>query len=167
MEVITKGRAVFTLVCWAMVLVGACAPAAPNSPSPTVAGDAERELLALEQQWYDAYLRGDVAALERIEAGDFLLVTGDDSVPGTKAQQLQNIGNRTAETRQRLAAVRRRLSEPTIRVYGDAAVVHGISVEAAPGEPEDRALYTGVWVRRDGRWQIVNAQWTELPGVRP
>jgi ketosteroid isomerase-like protein len=53
-----------------------------------------------------------------------------------------------------------------IRVYGDTAVVTGIVHVNATIKGEDRILhlrYLNVWVKRDGSWQLVARQATNLP----
>ena len=56
--------------------------------------------------------------------------------------------------------------EHDIRIYGDTAVVigrwRGLGVNN--GEAFDyRARYVSVWLRRDGRWQMVSDQSTPIP----
>ena len=48
-----------------------------------------------------------------------------------------------------------------VRVLGDAAIATGIVVTTdTTGTTLDRAVFTDVFVHRDGRWQAVNAQET-------
>jgi len=58
-----------------------------------------------------------------------------------------------------------------VRVYGETAVVTGLSVSAdrwAGREFAERKLrYILVFVRRDGRWQIVAEQRTGAPAQGP
>lgn len=53
-----------------------------------------------------------------------------------------------------------------VRFYGDTAVVmaHTHLNVSFKGEPRELSLfYTNVWVKRDGRWQLVARQSTQLP----
>ena len=56
-----------------------------------------------------------------------------------------------------------------VRAFGDAAVVTGRTVATTTGpRPESVTLrFTDVFVRRNGRWQVVASQATRLPGERP
>ena len=56
---------------------------------------AEQEILTLEKEWYDAFLRTDTDAMNRIEANDFLIITGTTETPVTKERQLANIRARS------------------------------------------------------------------------
>ena len=60
-----------------LIMVAGLATFAFGSP-------AETELKALEQQWNDAYKKGDVAILKTVEADDWTLVDpeGDDDDQG-------------------------------------------------------------------------------------
>jgi ketosteroid isomerase-like protein len=161
-------RAVFTAIVMAVVL-------ATLKPSLTFSQEAnkknqnsaEQELLKLEQEWYDAFLRTDTEAMNRIEADDFIVITGMSEAPVTKERQLANIRARSEAVRKRMGSMTRRLEHVTIRTYGTVAIVNGVQTQTAPddtgGTRSRKSLYTGVWVERDGGWRIVHAQWTDLP----
>ena len=59
------------------------------------------------------------------------------------------------------------LLEPTVRVDGNTAIITGINRTRgrdAQGKPFDRrALFTGTWVKRDGRWMVQAFQGTVIP----
>ena len=45
------------------------------------------------------------------------------------------------------------------RFYGDVAILNGSVIASdRSGKEIDRTMFTHVFVRRDGRWQAVNAQ---------
>ena len=49
----------------------------------------EAELKALEQQWSDAYVKGDTAALKAIEADDCMTVEPDGTVIGARREDIK------------------------------------------------------------------------------
>jgi len=140
--------------------------AAPPSTS-MAANPAEQELLKVEREWLDAYLKRDVAAMDRIEANDFVITYADGKVL-TKADEITNLKKpapagpgpifMTADTK--------------VRVYGDAAVLTGKVIQKGvyndgPKKGQEYNIqqrYTDVYVKRDGRWQVVASH---LTGINP
>jgi ketosteroid isomerase-like protein len=59
--------------------------------------------------------------------------------------------------------VDRRFDQLRVRLYGDTAIANGIVVITGAGGGERRSVFTDVFVRRDGRWQAVNAQENAVP----
>ena len=58
-------------------------------------------------------------------------------------------------------------SEMQVRTYGDMAVITGMmrSTALVAGQESRTVLrFTNVWIRRDGRWQMVAWQATRIPG---
>ena len=119
----------------------------------------EETVLRLEREVGEAITRGDVAALERCFADDFV---GINPVGWeiTKADTLAQIGSSDYENESINNEVRR------VRVYGDVAVVvaRGIAKGKYRGEHADMTfLYTRIWVHRDGRWQAIAAHASRFP----
>jgi len=129
--------------------------------------NVEQQILSLEKEWYDAFFRSDADTMSRIEADDFIIITGGTKTPLRKEQQLANIRGRSEERKRQASTLTRSFEDPIIRFYGDVAVVNGVqtvtSKAGTAGNTDGKALYTGVWVKQGGRWRIVNAQWTGLP----
>jgi Domain of unknown function (DUF4440) len=119
-------------------------------------------LIALENEWL-ANLHNPVV-LEKILARDFVhpLPTGDFV---TKAQHIQFVSTHLPPPNRK-----QRLDQMQVRVYGDVGIVNGIVLttdEQGPsrtgGNPEvERSIFTDVFVRRNGRWEAVNAQENEV-----
>lgn len=132
----------------------------------------EDEILKLEKEWFEAYLKSDADAVDRIEADDFTVVTTTSGAFGSKERQVASIRTRDEATRKRLASTTRTLEQAKVRIYENVVVVNGITVSTRRDEPGttpvvSKRLYTGVWVKRDGRWRIVNAQFTDFPPPKP
>lgn len=123
----------------------------------------EHEIRKLEREWFDSYVRGDRAAFDRIVADDVVITYGNGSV-GNKSQAIAEI-KAPADSSYSLTG-----DDIQVRVYGETAIVTGRVTEK--GTFNGRSLnsqsrYTDVWVRRNGRWQVVAAQNTRLPQERP
>ncbi len=144
---------------------GSKEPAANKSaetPAAAPVATAEAEVVKTEREWLDAYLKADAAAMERIEADEFTL-TFPNGQTITKAQEMERIKASKPRTDGSLEFS----AEGTkVRLYGDTAVLTGIVVqkEKVKGEEKvNRDRYTDVWVKRDGRWQVVASQLTKIP----
>lgn len=111
-------------------------------------------LKLLEQDWLDAYREGDADKMGKILADDFVGRWADGSKQ-TKGEQLAAI--RSGEEKHSA----NELVECNVRLYGDTAVVTGIQTEQSILEGRDGSgtySYTDVFVKRDGRWQIVASE---------
>lgn len=132
----------------------------------------EQEILNLEKEWFEAYQKSDADTVDRIEADDFTVVTATSGAFGTKETQIPNIRNRDETMRKRMASVTRTLEQAKVRIYENVVVVNGISVasqreDTGTTKVISKYLYTGVWAKREGRWRIVNAQFTAFPPPKP
>ncbi len=144
-------------------------PADTVAPS-TQAGSVEQELLKLERDWLDAYTKRDVAAMERIEADDFM-ITFTDGAMKTKADEIASLkGPAPAGTPPIFMT-----ADTKVRVYGDTAVLTGkVMIKGTYGEGSKKGeeynlqyRYTDVYVKRNGRWQVVAAHLTGLASPTP
>ena len=110
----------------------------------------EQELIDLQVAWMDAWRREDRAALEAILAPEFTLTSARTDQIVDRADwlgMLSRVKNESFE-----------YSDFRIDVFGDAAVVRSrLSQVARVGDqPWDATfMLTDVWIRRDGRWQVV------------
>lgn len=135
---------------------GTACEASGSAAAPT----SEQALIKIQNDWAKARIEGDVPFLENLYAKEF---------------RVQNMGGTVNSRAQDIAmfAVRPRLLKPAYIVdedmqvsdYGNAAVVTGI--ENLKGTYRDQyaemALrFTNVFVRRDGRWQMVIHQSTPM-----
>ena len=108
-------------------------------------------LVALENDWL-ANLHNPVV-LEKILASDFVhpLPTGDFV---TKAQHIQFSATHLPPPNRK-----KRFDQMQVRVYGEVGIVNGIVLTTdEQGREAERTIFTDVFVRRNGRWEAVNAQ---------
>jgi len=120
--------------------------------APAAGASPDQEIRALEKRWNEARVRADVAALDTLLAAEWTVTHGDGTVD-TKAQYLADL---RSGDRKFFGDVKQ--DDFTVRVHGDTAIVAGISdskVEykgTAGGGP---LRFTRVYLKRDGRWQMV------------
>lgn len=118
---------------------------------------AEQTLMQLERDWYEAGLKNDAAAIDKILADDWV----GQGPPGatTKAQAIADIkaGDSKLESGT--------LGDMKVRVFGDTAVVAGSDVNKSSYKGKDTSghwNWTDVFVKRQGRWQAVASQLTPM-----
>lgn len=170
-------RPLFSLFVLLAAAIPASAPAQtavpPAAPAPVAKAEKvdphEKELMKAEIALMDAVKGRDRGALEKLVASEFAytgpLSTGDltrrdpfiaSQMGGIKVDSF-------------------RFEKVLVRSFGDVAVVNNVcrqtgSVGGRPWNPD--YLYTDVWVKRDGRWQIVSRHVTrpiriEAPAETP
>ena len=134
------------------IAVRAQTQARPKSES------VEQELIRLERESNDAWLRRDVEAYARLLADDYI-ETGPDGDMATKAEELALV--KSTETTITSAAA----DDFRVRVYGDAAVVTFRLTFKKPVDGKEttgRERFTNTWIRRDGRWQCVAVHYSRI-----
>jgi ketosteroid isomerase-like protein len=112
-------------------------------PGGTAAADADVTTLALfETDWNAAHVRGNAAALEHLFADDVV-----------KADALGMF------TSGRMKFDRYETSETKFRVYDASAIATGRlrrTRQVAGATVDDDWMFTKVYLRRAGRWQVVS-----------
>jgi ketosteroid isomerase-like protein len=111
----------------------------------------EQELMKREQEWNDADLKDDWAAMDGILADDYILTDGNGEVY-TKSQCKAEYGSEEG----RIVALE--IDDMKVRAYGDAAVVtmRARIKEMRNGEETNGVFrITNTWIKRAGRWQCV------------
>jgi ketosteroid isomerase-like protein len=114
----------------------------------------EQELLKANQEYDLALLRADAAALDRLYADEFVYTNPDGEIRN-KVQQLAF--TRSGDLKFESA----KSSDVKVRVYGKTAVMTGRfnAKGTLKGETINvRERYTAVWVKQNGRWQLVAEQ---------
>jgi len=119
----------------------------------------ERAVLAAMEEYKQAVLDSDVAALARIWADDYTFINPQGALV-TRAERLANFASGNTNV-----GVIDDEREITVRVHGDAAMVQNLSTLRGTfsGQPTATDLRgTFVWVRQNGRWQLVTNQLTPV-----
>jgi len=128
-----------------------------KTAAPQQAAD-EEQIKQLERDRQDAFVRGDVDALERETANDYTTINGMGKL-STKPQMMQNL--RQAKTK----VLSVKLDDLKARVYGDTAVLTGRyrDVNVREGiQRETDALFMRIFVKNKGDWQAVAYQQTPV-----
>jgi ketosteroid isomerase-like protein len=126
------------------VLFLACLTQARTGGKPVAADDSD--LKSTEQQWVEAYYRGDGKTLSRIEADDFTVIANGQK-PQMKAEQIAAVEARGP------VGVPAPNVEEEIRHYGDVALITGLSESS-------NVRFTTVWVKKNGHWNVVHLHYT-------
>lgn len=119
-------------------------------------GADEQEVLRLDRELIEARrqaTKGDTTALDRILADDFIAT----SLMGRAANKALYI---KSSTRPNLSFHNFNTEEVKARMYGNTAVVTGRTTVKGRDQGEEfdtQFRYTRVYVKRDGRWQIVTS----------
>jgi ketosteroid isomerase-like protein len=121
-------------------------------------GKVEDQIKKLEQDWSQATIKSGAAAVDQYEADDIL-----DTDPGgrlsDKAQDKKDLssGDLKFESME--------LSDMTVHVYGNTAVVNGTNTLKGTYKGQDisgKYRFTDTWVKRNGKWQVVASQGTKI-----
>jgi hypothetical protein len=108
-------------------------------------------LSKMEQDWPDATVKGDVAFQDSIPADDYIGIMEDGST-NTKVQWIDFMrsGAFKAESMS--------INGIKERVFGDVAIVTYGQSEKSQFQGKDysgQTLWTDIFLRRNGKWQIV------------
>ena len=155
-----------TTVLLAAVVMGWTAPAfcaGWNQPLHEKKHDAKRQVEALEEQWRQAQLVGDVAAMDKLLSDDYIGITMTGQV-NTKTQQLDRM------RMHKIALTKLDLGERQVKLIGSIAIVTSRAEvegtnEGAPVKGTYR--YTRVYQRLpSGAWKITSFEATRVPGPK-
>lgn len=120
-----------------------------------------KEIESAEMQRYQAMFDENFEALGRM-LGDDLVYTHSSASTDSKSSYIEAMRSRKFHYK----AVKR--EDVKTRLYGDVAVVTGratINVAVNGADKKIKNVYTNVWVKRAGGWQMVHWQSTPLPQV--
>jgi ketosteroid isomerase-like protein len=125
--------------------------------------DAKRQVEALEEQWRQAQLAGDVATMDKLLSDDYIGISMTGQV-NTKMQQLDRMRTR------KFVLTKLDLGEMQVKLVGSIAIV--TSRAQVEGTNEGVAVqgtyrYTRVYQRLpSGGWKITSFEATRVPGSR-
>lgn len=116
---------------------------------------SEKEVRETVKQWADSIVNRDAAALDKILSADLIVTTFDGKTRG-KTEELTVVKpNPDVET------VSVENEDLRVKIYGKTAVVTALTKMKFVISGKDvgsNFRYTAVFVRQDGRWQIVALQ---------
>jgi len=134
----------------ALLLAGATALAAPPA--------AEQQFIDTENAWNQALTKGDANFLEKLYADEYLFTDND----GKTFDRNGDIGAvKSGEFRMTST----KLQDLKVHVYGDFATVTGVNDFTAIYKGKDancKCRFTDVFVKRNGRWQVVASHVTRV-----
>jgi hypothetical protein len=116
-------------------------------------GKVEAELMQIERDIGDANVRRDKAYFERIEADEFVFTDSGGGLT-TKTEDVASLDKPPGEFK----LVSYVVDDMQVRLYGNTAVVTGRATTTSRGKDREvigKSRFTDVFVKRDGRWQIV------------
>ena len=118
----------------------------------------EQELMALDQAFNDAQVKKDRATLDRLWADDYSYTHSNGSV----MNKAQDIADTMSGDMTWTAA---RLDDVKVKVFGDVGIVTGrLTMRGtAKAYASGPRRFTDIFVKRNGRWQLVGGQTTLLP----
>jgi uncharacterized protein (TIGR02246 family) len=115
---------------------------------------AEKELIKIENDWGNAWVKNDAKALDLIYATEYMEINGSGKTLNKKEAIKADVSDK-------YEGKSFQLSELKVRIYGQTAVVTGRNIASFICEGKagaDDVRYTDVYVKRDGRWQCVAGQ---------
>jgi ketosteroid isomerase-like protein len=125
-----------------------------SSTSGSASGSDEQRVAALDTEYQAAVLKKDVAAMDRLLADDFVLVTG-------KGKAFSKSDLLASERNADHVYTHQEDTQQTVRVWGDTAVVTALLHVAGTdkGEPFDYSLwFSDVYLRTPKGWRYTFGQ---------
>jgi ketosteroid isomerase-like protein len=103
-------------------------------------------------------IKKDRATMERLYASDYMYTHSNGNVLNKTQEIAEAMSPDQAWTAHTSDGMK-------VRVYGDVAVVTGVSTltGSAKGYASGPRRFTEIWVKRNGRWQEVGGQSTLVP----
>jgi uncharacterized protein (TIGR02246 family) len=124
-----------------------------------VFADAAADVEKLEQERFTAYVKSDVAALDRIFADDLVYIHSN-GVPDTKAAVVQSFASGD------LKISRFEAEEIKVRQIGDVMVAVGlvhVDLVNKGNAAKFDIRYTAIYVNQGGQWRLVHVQNARIP----
>ena len=116
----------------------------------------EATILALEKKWTDAYKLRNITLMTSMLAEDFIITVEDGNVYGKMGYMAH-----TADTSTQVDVAEE--SDLKVRMHGTVAVVTGAYHETGSSKGkryEYRDRLTDVWMKIDGQWRLIAAQYS-------
>ena len=136
-----------------------------TAPGQTGAQEAlAQEILKIEREQRDAYLKRDIAKTEGFIADEFVLTHGRDI--GSKKTLITHLQSTEPDPTLTLTA-----EDTRVTINGDTAIVIGRRIERRRREDNNRegvayARYMRTYIKRQGRWQLLAEHLEAIPAER-
>ena len=138
-----------------LLLIGFYGASAASANDSYSRADAERYIRASEAAWAESVSTNDASVLKRILANDFVWV-----LDGAVWDKARTVADAEAGPGDFLSD---HLNYAHVRFFGDTAVVQGSETWTRKGGRKGRFVWTDTWIRRNGQWQIVQAEDITVP----
>ena len=125
------------------------------------------EIKKMDRQWQvESYSSRDLKDYDRIVADDFL-ITGSNGKTITKAEKRANVAADYTDPSTASADSVFKIDETShqVRVFKDTAISNGFIIEKyvyKGNKIDSRVYFTCTYLKREGRWQAVAAQYTRI-----
>jgi hypothetical protein len=160
----------FALLPALALLAFAQQPKVAEAKSPHSVAAAAEEVLAFERDMEAAVVRGDVAYVDRVSAGDLSFTHGDGWTTGGKPLLvddrktfLERVANKQYNARD--------LDSVKVEMHGDIAITYGRYVAqnrtAKPEQSWFSVWFERVYEKRDGHWLYVSHRTVHGPTYGP
>ena len=139
-----------------VVIITVASLALGQTAAKQVAGTsgAEQELVELDRNFIDAYIRNDSAFMENILSDDVFIINTEGKILSKGDALKLRFGPNPGVTYD----VSNPVDEVIVRLYGDTAVVTGRTMLKATYKGKTFTIlgrYTRVYVKSQGRWRVV------------
>jgi|HubBroStandDraft_1064217.scaffolds.fasta_scaffold67100_1 ketosteroid isomerase-like protein len=123
----------------------------------TAKASVEQTLKQMERDWWQAEIKKDYAAVDRILADDWVLIDSGGSISkGAFIADLKSGASTTTSVE---------LGPMTVRVFGNTAIVTLSDTEKSTEKGTDSSgkyVEMDVFILRNGKWQVVASQATKV-----
>ncbi len=149
-----------------VTLTGSFAMAALANPGTAARQDSvDQTLMQMERDYSTAYLNHDTAGVARMLADDYVGIDGR-AVVSNKAEEVEEAkAPPSGSPPSDYLVTQETLNDLKVRVYGDAAVVTGLSTEKVLTKGTAttvRYRRTTVYIKRHSQWQCVSFHATRV-----
>lgn len=129
--------------------------------SAQTSGALTQELTKVETAWKDAVVNRDKVALQRLYADEYVSTDSE-------GQCWNKVDDIEIDTSGGFRLESYKFDDLKVHAYADVAVVTGRSLLAGANRGQKASAsfrFTDVFVKRDGRWQLVTTQLTPLSAL--
>lgn len=118
----------------------------------------EQRLRQLQQEWINAYLKGDVQTVSNLEAEDY--TAADETGLISKKEQIEGIKKRQPSDMHMTFHT----DDWNVRFYGPVALVTCTATDRSsePGKEPVHLIATTVWTKHAGQWRVDHIQYSQL-----